>query len=246
MLITGERNNKDSPEPSISSQKPPLIAAVLSEFEDGIARDFYRRTGLDYKTTIQRIIETAEPFPGMQVLDIPTGTGVIARQFAKKVGEKGKIIGADETRDKLERARLAAQSAKLSLYIEWRTMTTEKLCFDNHSLDLITSWMALHRLPAERFLAEAYRVLKPGGCLLIADELVPEVGSNSLLLSARRTYYRYIARDKEQANSRFYSRDELIEALNAAGFGALFFRDLRQRGKRDRVFTLIKAVKNEA
>src|SRR5688572_20308226 len=72
-------------------RKQPLIATWLSEFEEKIARDFLRRTGLDYKQTIAQIIDAADPFPGMQVLDVPTGTGVIARQFVGRVGEKGKI-----------------------------------------------------------------------------------------------------------------------------------------------------------
>lgn|GEM_PF-1027218 len=242
-LDTEQPIGDEVPKLAIPRQKKPLIATWLSQFEERIARDFRRRTGLDYKTTIAQIIETAEPFPGMQVLDIPTGTGVIARQFAGKVGEKGRIIGADETRDKLEKARLAAQSAKLSLHIEWRVMPLEKLFFDNDSLDLVTSGMAFHRLQAEKFLAEVYRVLKPGGRLLIADELAPEVGSSSLRLSARRTFYRYVKRDKSEADAHFYTNEEMMQMFNAVGFSKFMFRALRQRNKHDRIFSLIAAVK---
>ncbi|MEO6727097.1 MAG: hypothetical protein ABIU20_01180, partial [Blastocatellia bacterium] len=66
---------------AVSAQKPAIIDTWLSQFEERIARDFQRRTGLDYDTTIRQIVEAAEPFPGMRILDIPTGTGVIARQF---------------------------------------------------------------------------------------------------------------------------------------------------------------------
>ncbi len=244
MLDPEQTITAELPKLAIPQRKQPLIATWLSQFEERIATEFRRRNGLDYKTTISQIIETAEPFPGMQVLDIPTGTGVIARQFVGKVGEKGRIIGADETRDKLEEARLAAQSAKLSLHIEWRTMSLEKLFFDNDSLDLVTSGMAFHRLQAEKFLAEVYRVLKPGGRLLIADELAPEAGTGSLRLSARRTYYRYFKRNKSEAEAHFYTRDEMMEMLNAVGFSKFMFRALRQRNKHDRIFTLIKAVKD--
>jgi ubiquinone/menaquinone biosynthesis C-methylase UbiE len=221
----------------------PLINSWMNEFEGRISREFERRTGLDYKTTIGYIIETAEPFPGMQVLDIPTGSGVIARQFVGKVGEKGRIIGADDSRERLEKARLAAQSAKLSLRIEWREMALERLKFPDNSLDLVTTVMAFYRLQPEKFLAEVYRVLRPGGRLLIADELAPEVTENSLRSSVRRSLYRFILRNKEETNVHFYSTEEMMEMLNAVGFSKFMFRALRQRNKYDRIFSLIKAVK---
>jgi len=243
MLEPEQTTNDQSKKQGAPPKKQPLIATWLSEFEKRIARDFQRRTGLDYKTTISHIIETAEPFPGMMVLDIPTGTGVIARQFAGKVGEKGRITGADETRDKLEQARLAAQSAKLSLRIEWRAMPLEKLFFNDHSLDLITSIMAFHRLQSEKFLAETYRVLKPGGALIIADELAPATENKSIKLSVRRSIFRYLKRDKSNAKAHWYTTDEMMEMLKNAGFTKFMFRALRQPNKDDRIFTLIKAVK---
>jgi len=242
-LDTEQTANEEGPKVSSKLQKPLLIATWLSEFEERIAREFRRRTGLDYKSTIAQIIDAADPFPGMQVLDIPTGTGIIARQFVGKIGDKGRIIGVDETRAKLEEARLNAQSAKVSLHVEWKAMSLEKLSFENDSMDLVTSVMAFHRLNGAKFLAEAYRVLKPKGRLLIADELAPEQGSSSFRLSARRTWYRYIRRDQSEANALFYNTEEMMELLGSTGFSQIMFRGLRQRSKHDRVFTLIKAVK---
>jgi ubiquinone/menaquinone biosynthesis C-methylase UbiE len=238
-----QTNGVWTPKAALPPQKQPLIATWLSEFEEKIARDFYRRTGLDYKTTIAQIIEAADPFPGMQVLDVPTGTGVIARQFVGKIGEKGKITGADTSREILEKARLAAHSAKVSLRIEWRQMIAERLAFNDSSLDLITSVMAFHRLQAPKFLDSAYRVLKPGGRLLIADELAPKAGSSPLKLKFRRHYYRYIARDQGEAEAHFYMADEVMEMLNERKFKQIVLRALRQRSEHDRIFTLIKAVK---
>ncbi|HKX27395.1 MAG TPA: methyltransferase domain-containing protein [Blastocatellia bacterium] len=243
ILDTGQSVSEEMPKLALPRQKRPLIATWLSQFEEQIANDFRRRTGLDYKSTIATIIEAAEPFPGMKVVDVPTGTGIIARQFVGKVGEKGRIVGVEETRDKLEQARLAAQSAKLSLHIEWRAMSLEKLFFESNSLDLITSVMAFHRMQSEKFLAEAYRVLKPGGRLLIADEMAPEIAPTSFMQSARRNFYRYIRRDKSEANARFYTTDEMMKMLNDVGFGRFMFRALRQRSKHDRIFTLIKSIK---
>jgi ubiquinone/menaquinone biosynthesis C-methylase UbiE len=241
MLDTEQTTNQGVRKAQTRTQ--PLINSWMKEFEGRISRDFERRTGLDYKTTIAHIIETAEPFPGMQVLDIPTGSGVIARQFVGKVGEKGRIVGADNTREQVEKARLAAQSAKLSLRIDWRVMALDKLKFADDSLDLVTTVMAFYRLQPEKFLAEVYRVLRPGGRLLIADELAPEVTENSLRSSVLRSWYRYIFRHNDEANVHFYSTEEMMEMLHAVGFSKFMFRALRQRNKYDRIFSLIKAVK---
>lgn len=244
LLETGQANNNDQAQEAKPAPKKPLIATWLSEFEERIARDFRRRTGLDYKSTIELIMDAAEPFPGMKVLDLPTRTGVIARQFAGRVGQGGKIIGVEQTREDLEQARLAAQSAKVSMHIEWRPMPFDKLAFEAGSFDLVTSIMGFHRLDATSFLGEAYRVLRPGGRLLIADELEPAGGSGgSLKDSIRRNYYRYIVRDQVEADANFHSAERMMELLREAGFNQFMFRGLRQRSRHDRVFTLIKAVK---
>ena len=238
-----QTNGAWEPKVALPPQKQPLIATWLSQFEEKISRDFQRRTGLDYKNTIALIIEAADTFPGMQVLDVPTGTGVIARQFVGRIGEKGKITGADTSRENLEKARLAAHSAKVSLRIEWRQMMAERLAFNDSSLDLITSVMAFHRIQAEKFLDSAYRVLKPGGRLLIADELAPKSGASSLRLKIRQHYYRYIARDPVEAAAHFYTTQEVMDMLHERSFTQIVLRALRQRSEHDRVFTLIKAVK---
>ncbi len=238
-----EKQGVWKPKVASSPRKQPLITTWLSEFEEQIARDFHRRTGLDYKQTIALIIDAADPFPGMQVLDVPTGTGVIARQFVGRVGEKGKITGGDVSRENLEKARLAAHSAKVSMRIEWRQMMAERIAFSDSSLDLITSVMAFHKIQAPKFLDSAYRVLKPGGRLLIADELAPKVGASQLKLKLRQHYYRYIARDPGEAAAHFYTADEVMEMLHERKFKQIVLRALRQRSEHDRIFTLIKAVK---
>ncbi len=228
---------------AVPAQKPAIIDTWLSQFEERIARDFGHRTGLDYKTTIREIVEAAEPFPGMRILDIPTGTGVIARQFVGKIGQEGKIIGVDTTHEKVEEARLAAQSAKASMRIEWRVMPGEKLGFGADSFDLVTSVMAFHRLNGEKFLAEAYRVLKSGGRLLIADEMAPAIAPSPLRESVRRNYYKHIARNPAEAEAKFLSTEVMMQMLVNSGFSQIMFKALRQRSQHDRVFTLVNVVK---
>jgi ubiquinone/menaquinone biosynthesis C-methylase UbiE len=222
---------------------PPAspLTAWLSEFEEKIAADFRRRTKLDFKETVQQIVEAAELMPGLRVLDAATGTGILARQFVGRVGELGHIIGVDNAA-RIEQARLAALSAKVSRKLEWHEAPPEKLPFENASFELVTCAMAFHRLPAVEFLAAAYRVLKPGGRLIIADELAP-VTPSPLRAWFRRSYYRYIARDNVEANARFYQAEELTQLLCAAGFRQQTIKVLRERGKHDWAFALVKAIK---
>ena len=77
-----------TPKVAPTPRKTPLIATWLSEFEEKIARDFNRRTGIGLQTDHRPDHRRRRSVPGMQVLDVPTGTGVIARQFVGKIGEK--------------------------------------------------------------------------------------------------------------------------------------------------------------
>lgn len=242
MATTFEIRAAEALPKTVASQQPAThLTAWLSEFEEKIAAEFRQRTKLDYKETIQQIIDAAELRPGMHVLDVPTGSGIIARQFVGRVGDQGRIIGAD-TAERLEQARLAALSAKVSRKLEWRETAPEKLPFDSESFDLVTCAMAFHRLPAIEFLGAVSRVLKPGGRLIIADELAP-VKPSAWRTNWRQVYYRYIVRDSLEADAKFYRAEELTEMLRAAGFRQQTVKVLRERNPHDWAFALTKAVK---
>jgi ubiquinone/menaquinone biosynthesis C-methylase UbiE len=227
---------------SIAPVQPAThLATWLSEFETKTAQEFRQRTNLDYQETIREIISAAEPEPGVHVLDLATGSGVIARQFVGRVGGTGRIIGAD-TKAYLEQARLAALSAKVSSKLEWREAAADKLPFDDNSFDIVTCGMAFHHLPAQAVLASAYRVLKTGGRFIIADQLAPIVHS-PWRERLRQHYYRYIKRDEDEATAQFYQAETLVEMLRAAGFRQQLVKVLRQRNKHDLAFAIIKAVK---
>ena len=119
----------------IPVQPATHLATWLSEFEEKTAQEFRQRTKLHYQATIHEIISAAQPEPGVHVLDLATGSGVIARQFVGRVGDNGSIIGTD-TPTHLEQARLAALSAKVSRKLEWRESVPDKLPFDPAILNL--------------------------------------------------------------------------------------------------------------
>jgi ubiquinone/menaquinone biosynthesis C-methylase UbiE len=222
------------------AHRPAPISQWQNEFEKKVAAEFERRTGLDYKDTLALVSEAAELSPGMQVLDVPTGSGVVARQLLRLVGEKGKVVGIDGAA-MIEQARLAAQSLAIGRRIEWKVGRAEKLPFADGMFDLVTSVLSFNLVQTDQFLGEALRVLKPGGRLLLALELLPK--ESQLRRAARRNYFQFIARDQADAGPHDYTVEDVVSLLLAAGFHQYVIRGVMQGSKHDMVFTLVTARK---
>jgi ubiquinone/menaquinone biosynthesis C-methylase UbiE len=109
-----------------------------------------------------RLLEWAAPGPGERVLDVASGTGVVARQAAPIVGRSGHVVGVDFSPHMLAVAREAARGDGLA--IEWREGRAEALPFADGSFDLVLCQFALMFF-ADRSaaVAEMLRVLRPGG-----------------------------------------------------------------------------------
>jgi len=129
-------------------------------------------------------IATASLKEGETVLDLGSGAGFDAFLASAKVGKTGHVIGVDMTQEMLEKARANAAKGDYA-NVEFRLGEIENIPVDDNSVDVIISNCVINLSPdKKKVFQEAYRVLKPGGRIMVSDIVLikplPEIIKNSV------------------------------------------------------------------
>ena len=176
--------------------------------------------------------------PGQSALDVAGGTGDLAIGLARRVGRSGRVILTDINADMLSRGRDRLLDAGIAGGLDCVVADAQRLPFADSSFDCVTIGFGLRNVtdkPAA--LASMYRVLKPGGQLLVLEFSTPtapglkpiyDAYSFSVLPLLGRVVardaasYRYLA----ESIRRHPDQETLLGMLRAAGFGEARYHNL--------------------
>jgi demethylmenaquinone methyltransferase/2-methoxy-6-polyprenyl-1,4-benzoquinol methylase len=177
-----------------------------------------------------RFVQMMHPRANRKLLDVAGGTGDIAFRYRKAAGESAKITVCDINKEMLKVGRDRAIDRGYLKGFEWVEGNAESLPFDDREFHLYSIAFGLRNVThIDNALADAYRVLKPGGqffCLEFShlknaalqkmyDEysfrIIPKIGE---VVAKDRDSYQYLVDSIRQ----FPKQAELSARLETAGF----------------------------
>lgn len=146
---------------------------------------------------------------GEIVLDLGSGAGFDCLLAANKVGKTGRVIGVDMTPEMIDKAR---ENARKGSYqnVEFRLSEIEHLpVADNHVDAVISNCVINLSTDKEQVFKEAFRVLKPGGRLMVSD---------IVLLKELPDFIKESVASYVGCLAGAMKKDDYIRAIKAAGF----------------------------
>jgi demethylmenaquinone methyltransferase/2-methoxy-6-polyprenyl-1,4-benzoquinol methylase len=174
---------------------------------------------------------------GARILDVATGTGDVALEIARTTPPSVKITGADFCKEMVDLGQLKAAQSAYAGRIDFTVAPCEDLPFPNDTFDSITIAFGIRNVVDRKLgLAEMWRVLRPGGRMIILEFSTPR----SQLF--RQIYYFYFRRllpvigglfSKFDAYKylpdsvlEFPSHEEFAAMIEDAGFHSVHIREL--------------------
>jgi demethylmenaquinone methyltransferase/2-methoxy-6-polyprenyl-1,4-benzoquinol methylase len=177
------------------------------------------------------------PRPGQKLLDVAGGTGDISFRFLKRAGS-GHSTVLDLTESMLVAGRQRAEADDMADSLDWVVGDAMKLPFPDNTFDVYTISFGIRNVTRpQEALNEAYRVLRPGGRLMVLEfsqlpnpmmqkaydlysfNVIPRMGQ---LIANDRDSYQYLV----ESIRNFPDQDTFLSMVKKAGFENAKYRNL--------------------
>lgn len=184
------------------------------------------------------MLDWLAPRPDMRLLDVAGGTGDISFRFLDRVKGRGHATVLDMTESMLVEGRKRAEAARMEEQLDWITGDAMALPFPDNSFDAYTISFGIRNVTRiADAIAEAYRVLKPGGRFLVLEfsqipvpgmqrlydlysfNVIPKMGK---AIAGDAESYQYLV----ESIRKFPTQDDFAEMIRAGGFEQVKYRNL--------------------
>ncbi len=177
------------------------------------------------------------PRAGQRLLDVAGGTGDISFRFLKRAGH-GHATVCDLTEPMLVEGRKRAEAGQMADQLDWVVGDAMALPFQDNTFDVYTISFGIRNVTRpQEALNEAYRVLKPGGRLMVLEfsqipndmlqwlydrysfNFIPTMGQ---IIANDRDSYQYLV----ESIRKFPDQDTFLEMVRSAGFENAKYRNM--------------------
>jgi ubiquinone/menaquinone biosynthesis C-methylase UbiE len=163
---------------NIGSSRLRLFASDL-EVDMTIKTHYAIRGGVEGRERLRVLARTLQPStdalferlsvgPGLRCLDVGCGGGDVTLELARRVGPHGRVIGADIDETKLDLARQEAAAQRIG-NVEFRPIDIRTQSFEERFDLVYARFLLTHLADPAHALAVFYRMLRPGGLLIVED-----------------------------------------------------------------------------
>ncbi|MGB3407215.1 MAG: bifunctional demethylmenaquinone methyltransferase/2-methoxy-6-polyprenyl-1,4-benzoquinol methylase UbiE [Jannaschia sp.] len=224
---------QDVPEDQKAAMVHGVFSSVASKYDvmnDAMSMGIHR-------VWKDAMMDWLAPRPGQRLLDVAGGTGDIAFRYLERAPDAHATV-FDMTEDMLVAGRQRAEAANMADRLDWVAGDAMKLPFESGTFDVYTISFGIRNVTRiHEALSEAYRVLRPGGRLMVLEfsqlpnplmqkaydlysfNVIPRLGQ---AIAGDRDSYQYLV----ESIRKFPDQDRFAGMIVDAGFGNVKYRNL--------------------